>query len=250
MPGNLAELRPLIFAAAFVGVAVLLVGWMVAETPTLFVGVDPGDSAIVEGSTSPLSLLAWNETYILNITDTFEYLIEIGAWDVRVEKWDSTKSFYMETYNYWSIFNWNMDPFYWYKDNVDVTHDYGYPTPSRERIDISQLDADFAANKTLEYKAKNTRTEFSVTFGFNSTKYDEPHDAYDGDEMQMIFGVAWDERDSNVNAIGFISGLFTFSLPGVPIYVSALIWVMLFPPLAYLTFIFVIKVIGAVFGGG
>ena len=250
MPGNIAELRPLIFIAAFVGLSVALVGWMVMESPTLFLGANAGSSSTGDSSQSPLDLMAWNETYVLNVTDTFEYTFQVGGWNVRVEKWTSTKSFYMETYAYWSIFNWNFDAFRWHKDGVDVTHDYPYPTPSSQRLDITQLDSDFAEGKGLGYKAKNSRTEFSVTFVFNTTEYDTPTDAYDGNHMHMIFNVDFDDRNTSINAVSFIAGLFTFSVPGVPTYVSVIIWLMMFPPLAYLTFIFVLKIVGAVFGGG
>jgi len=248
MPGNLAELRPLIFICAFIGLAVLLVGWMVTESPTLFLGADAGSSSTGSSSQNPLSLMAWNETYILNITDTLTYTFKVGGWNVHVEKCEDTKGFFMETYDYWWIFYWNYDAFRWFKDGVDITHEYG--ELMKERIDLTQLDSDFAEGKSLGYDAKNSRTQFFVTFAFNTTKYELPTDAFDGDEMHMIFNIDWDDRNTNINALSFIAGLFTFSVPGAPIYVSAIIWLMLFPPLAYLTFIFVLKILGAIFGGG
>ena len=249
MPGNLAELRPLVFIVSFVGLSVLLIGWMVTETPTLFLGADSGSSSTGTSSQNPSELMAWNETYTLNITDTFGYTFKVGGWNVRFEKWTSTHSFYMETYDAWWIFNWNFDPFRWFKDGLDVTHVYsGQPNP--ERLDVSQLDSDFAKGKGLGYDAKNSRTQFSVSFAFNTTKYAKPSDAYDGNEMYLMFNVGYDERNTNINLLGFISGLFTFSLPGLPVQVNLIIWLMIFPSLAYLVFIIVLKIIGSVFGGG
>lgn len=257
MPGNLAELRPLIFIASFIGLTVLMVGWMVTESPILFIGADPGGSSTGEGSTSPMSLLAWNETYVLNLTNNMPppFQFEIGNWKMIVQKYvpPTGPGLSVETYESWWVFTWNFDPFRWYKDGNEVSvpgHTLAYG--DMFFIEPSRLDSDFTNEGTsgLKYTIKNTRTQMDVSFAFNTTLYDNPSDAYSANDIGLIFDIDWNERNTSVNAISFISGLFTFSLPGVPIYVSVILWVMMFPPLAYLTFIFVIKVLGAVFGGG
>lgn len=254
MPGNLAELRPLIFICAFVGMAVLLVGWMVTESPTLFLGADPGSSSTAEGSTSPLSLMAWNETYILNLTNNMPppFQFEIGGWKVIAQKY-AAPGLSIETYDSWWIFIWNLDPFRWYKDGVEVSisgHTIAYG--DMFFIQPSQLDSDFTTEGAsgLKYAIKNTRTQMDVFFVFNITTYAKPSDAYSANDITLIFNIDFNNRHTSINALGFVSGLFTFSIPGVPIYINAIIWLMLFPPLAYLVFIIVLKIIGAIFGGG
>jgi hypothetical protein len=250
MPGNLAELRPLIFICAFVGMTVLLVSLMVSESPTMFSGASAGSSATGTDSTNPLNIVAWNQTYILNITDPHaNYYFVVQGWNIAVECMDILNShcIAMHTYDYWWIFNWNIDHFKWYEQNGTEVSTPGYQA---QWLNMYTLDSDFAANKPLTYNAKNSKTMMQVTFAFNTTAYSKPSLAYSAGDLRMIFNMNLSERNTSLNALTFISGLFTFSLPGMPFVVNAIIWIMIFPALMYLSFIFVIKMLGAVLGGG
>ena len=253
--GDISEMRAVIVILAFVVFTVTLVGLMVSESPSMFMGIAQGSSGTgTDQTTSPSSLLAWNSTYILNITGTFEYEFHVGGWNVRVEKWDnhwSTDGFFMETYDAWWIFNWNFDQFKWFKEGTDVSIFAEIPpAPSQWRIPISRLDLDFANGKSLTYQAKNTKTQWDISFNFNSSKFAKPSDALYGNEMYMFFELDFNDRSTSINALSFIGGIFTFSLPGLPFIPNLILWLMIFPAAMYLVFIFVLRIIGAVFGGG
>jgi hypothetical protein len=253
--GDISEMRAVIVILAFVVFTVSLVGLMVSESPSMFMGIAQGSSGVdTSQSVSPSGIIAWNETYTLNLTHAmpppFEF--QIGGWNVMAQKYDSP-GLSIETYDAWWIFMWNLDPFKWYHNGVEVsisgsTIAYGqmyFITPS-------QLDSDFAAKGVsgLKYTIKNTRTQMDVTFAFNTTKYATPSLAYLGNEISLIFDLNWNERNTSVNALAFISGIFTFSLPGLPFIPNLILWLIIFPAAMYLAFIFVLRVIGAVFGGG
>jgi hypothetical protein len=250
MPGNLAELRPLIFVAAFVGFIVLMFGIMVAESPSLFMGATTGSSSITNSTTSPnpLNLLAWNSTYILNITDSSDasYHFVIQGWNVAVFTYDQwgIKKIDMATYSEWWIFKWDWDDFAWYKDGVQVSEQ------GEIWFNLYVLDTHYSQNKTLNYLAKNTKTQLTVYFVFNTTAYAKPTDAYSAGGLAMVFQQDFNDRNTSVNALSFLAGLFTFSLPGMPWQINMLIWIAIFPALMYLAFIFVLKILGAIFGGG
>ena len=256
--GDISEMRAVIVILAFVVFTVTLVGLMVSESPSMFIGITQGSSGFSGTSTdetSPSNLVSWNETYILNITGTFEYNFQIGGWNVRVEKWAiyhlPEDGLCMKTYDAWWIFEWNFDEFKWFKEGIDVSvlAYIPYVNP-RWCIPIARLDQDFANGKSLTYQAKNSKTQLDVSFSFNNSKFAKPSDAFYGNEMYMVFKLDFNDRNTSINALSFIGGIFTFSLPGLPFIPNLILWLLIFPAAIYLAFIFVLRIIGAVFGGG
>jgi hypothetical protein len=248
--GDISEMRAVIVILAFVVFTVTLVGLMVSESPLMFSGMTSGNSAINNngGATSPTTLLAWNSTYVLNITDSSDasYHFVIQGWNVAVFTVDSWghKEIDMATYSTWWIFEWDWDDFVWYKDNVQVSN------LNDIWFSMFVLDTHYSQNKTLDYVAQNSKTRMTVTFVFNQTAYTKPSDAYSAGGLSMVFQQDFNDRNTSINALSFIAGIFTFSLPGLPFIPNLILWIMIFPALMYLSFIFVLRVIGAVFGGG
>jgi len=226
---------------------------MVMENPTLFPGVSEGEAPGGESATNPLSLMAWNTTYVANLTDpSAEYTFVLSGWNIRVKATSivlTTGQISMQTYASWWVFEWDKDVFKWYKDgvlksqiNILISYD--------EFLSMDTLDADYVENTTISYTAKNSHTSMIVAFTFNFTDYATPSEAYADGALSMVFDVEFSERNTSLNILGFISQLFTFSLPGTPWAVNTLLWLMIFPATFYLCFIVVLKVIGAIFGGG
>jgi len=252
MPGNLAELRPLVFIAAFVGFTVLIVSMMVTESPEMFGGQTTGSSTIYTSGVSPMELLAWNSTYTLQLTSLNGYWeFTYGGRNIAFGTQALAQHYlYSETYDKFWIFYYNIELFKWYDKNNNPlqmwTINAGIGVP------LSQLNADYASGNlsALIYTLKNSKTSYQASFGFNTTTYATPDDALVAGQLCMTVNQGWEPSGSSFSALGFISGLFLFSLPGVPVVVNALLWLMIFPALFYLAFIFVLKMLGAIFGGG
>lgn len=248
MPGNLAELRPLAFIAAFVGMFVLIVGLMVTESPVMFAEQTPGIAHEGADSTNPSTMLAWNQSYVLNITDpNIDYPFEILSWNVLVRTLDyfgywPFHYIRMCTYDRWWIFEYNIDWFEWYARN-------GTKVSVERAMHMATLDSFFAAGRELTFTLKNGRTTMTTTLTFN-TSYSKPSDAFTAGQMYMIFGMDWNERNTSVDVLGFISQLFLFQLPNTPPIIAMILWMAMFPSIAYLTAIFILKIVGAIFGGG
>jgi len=240
--GDISEMRGLIVVFCIIAVSITLIALM----PTEFYTATAGSPET--GSVTPTGIMAWNETYILNITDTFAYTFQIGGWNIRVEKWP--EGLHIETYDSWWVFVWNFDGFKWFKDGIEVSQYYDFPAIDRWLIEPSQLDDDFASGKGLAYKIRNSKTEMDVSFAFNETAFDTPSDAYVGNDIRLIFNLDFDDRNTSINALNLIGMLFTASIPNVDPTINLLISFPIWACTGYLVFIFVLRIIGAVFGGG
>jgi len=247
--GDISEMRAVIVILAFVVFTVTLVGLMVSESPSMFMGIAQGSSGTSTDQTaSPSSLLAWNQSYslVLNVSDAY---FPLGGWNVLVSKLEwGEKGIFMTTYDSWWIFQWNFDDFKWYTpDNQEVTHILSSGIPS---LLLNTIDSEYAVSNNTKYIAKNTKTQFGIFFTWNKTAYATPSNAYDNNSLVMIFNIDFNDRNTSINALSFIGGIFTFSLPGLPFIPNLILWLMIFPAAMYLAFIFVLRIIGAVFGGG
>jgi len=191
--------------------------------------------------------LSWNETYTHNLTGQWKNFV-IGGWNVRVFEWQNAIEIY--TYDYWWRIEWNHDWFAWYKNGKEVSEKFYMYDEEGIWIKLLQIDKDFNKSKKLQYDLRNSRTKMIVTFAFNTTAYALPSMAYNAHDAFLIFNIKFDDRNTSVNALNMIGMLFTASLPGVNPILNYLIAIPLWICSLYLVFIFVLRIIGAVFGGG
>lgn len=266
--GNMSEYRGLIVIITFVSITLLIIGMAVSETPDMFATSNTQGSSPLSGSNvpGPSGFFAWNETTTIQLNDTnFEQTLSIGGTEMMFgDRSDggSIKFLQVETYqSFYGMFLYNREDFTWYnKTNqlqVSSKHDVYSKSPytlrqSQEVMDMNDVDIAYANGNisALTYELKNTRTKITVSLGFNFTEYDTPSLALADEGLFFDINQQFDDRDTSINLIAFISGLFLFSIPGVDPTVCAIISFALDSALIYITFIFVLRIIGAVFGGG
>lgn len=256
--GDLSEYRGIIVAVSFVSLAVILVTLMVAQSPALFTSASQGTTAVGEGSVvnNPNDLLAWNESLTLTLgpgglPKNVTYF-QVAGWNAYIQCYDTTyfgeNRMEMATYDAWWIFKWNFQEFRWYKDSEEVsTYDSPYYF-----LALPTLNSDYTAEgmNGLQYQAKNSLTTFTVSFAFNDTTYASPNAAFAGNELYAHFNVDFSDRNTSINVIALLGGIFTFSLPGFDPTMQLVIMIPIYAAFAYIIFIVVLRVIGAVFGGG
>lgn len=240
--GDISEMRGLIVVFCIIAVSITLIALMPSEFYTATA------TSPETGSATPTGLMAWNETYVLNITGTFAYYFQVGGYNIRVEKWPQGLN--IETYDSWWIFVWNFDIFKWFKNGVEVSTYYHMPIGDKWLLEPSQMDSDFASGEGLNYEIKNSKTQLRVNLAFNTTLFTNPSDAYTGNAMGLIFNIDFDDRNTSINALNLIGMLFTASIPNVDPTINLLISFPIWACTGYLVFIFVLRIIGAVFGGG
>lgn len=260
--GDISEMRAVVVVLAFVIFTVTFVGLMVTESPSMFFGITQGSSGtpVGDSATSPSELLAWNSTYQQPINDTLgsNYPFDLGGWHFRLSYWlpgASTKYVSMETYDFFLFFSYNIEDMSWYDAENNLKSGY-YEVSyhiDKTAILLSVMDSDYATGGlgALSYKVQNSKTRLTLNFWFDTTTYDNCTDALtSGGTIYMLVGQDFADRNTSINALSFISGIFTFNLPGLPFVINLIIWLSMFPALIYLAFIFILRIIGAVFGGG
>ena len=182
-------------------------------------------------------------------------------------------------------YRYNQEDFKWYNQNgTDTTTNieievndgnaiFGnvYHWVSHDVLTLAQVDMDaHTQNSTLnntlynpqiQYTLKSSSTTFQAQFSYNISAFTAPSQAYQnltrmGNEtstggLSLTIGIDFSERASQINAWDLITGFLFFQLiPQLPTTISLLIEVPIWIAEAYLIFIFILRVIGAVFGGG
>ena len=120
-------------------------------------------------------------------------------------------------------------------------------------LGVTQLDSDYASDdlEGLEYVIKfGETTQFYVFFAFNETTYATPQDAWEQSELHEFWGMNFDQAKTGYAAWDLIAMLLFFNLPTVHFLINALLAVPLWIAIAYLSYILILRAIGAVFGGG
>jgi hypothetical protein len=177
----------------------------------------------------------------------------------------------LEVCDEWWDYRYNREDFTWFNQNgteSTSTHNVHGAIGGNDEIHkvltLSQMDIDCRSthNNTYSpetfYTARSSRTTFHVIFNYNRTAFDYPTAAYEGTGdpthtcgLAMSIGQEFSERMTQINAWTLITGLLFFQLiPDLPFIVNVLIEVPIWICEAYLIFIFALRVIGAVFGGG
>ncbi len=188
-----------------------------------------------------LGLLAWNSTVTMNITDNNFHYQTINGYDLAVLTVDNEVEIY--TYAQWWVFVWDQDGFQWYNQtNLRIDSSYW----------LALADIQNYSNP-YQFTIKNSKTKMLLTMSFNDTAYTSFEDALDNDELYFTFNLNWDDRNTGLNALSLVSLILTGSLPNVhPVLngVFAFIGWSFIAAGVYLAFIFTLRIVGAVFGGG
>lgn len=234
--GDMSELRTLIVIFVTVTATIALVVIMPSEFYTAsneyYGGPDDVDA---------LSLLAWNSTYTLNVTDDNFHYQTINGYNVAVLTVSNEIEMY--TYAQWSVFVWDQDGFQWYnRTNVRIDDTFW----------LSLADIQNYSNP-YQFQTKNGKTKMAVTISYNDTSYTSFSDALDNDDLQFTFNLDWEDRNTGLNALSLVAMILTGSLPSVhPVLngIFAFIGWAFIAAGVYLAFIFTLRLVGAVFGGG
>lgn len=105
----------------------------------------------------------------------------------------------------------------------------------------------------LSFVIQSSRGSFELKFTYDHSAYTSPLDAYNHMHLSMIVSVDFSERATQINAWTLILGILFINTNAIQGMDQTVIWIIRLPIIAcllYLSFIFVLRVIGAVFGGG
>jgi len=240
--GDISEMRGLIvvicFLASFFLLASLIPSQFMSSAVNATGSPNPTDNLDSYG------VIAWNQTETLQLLDAggINYTT-LKGYNIAIASTGSSASLFGWTYAEWWGFTWAIDYFQWNHRNGSLIATQFFP--------VSLLDSMATDNEPLEFQLKNSHAWFNIYFTYNTTTYASPSLALAGDALYMNFHAGFDEMGSQINAWTLLTGVLFFQpIAGIPYYLSLLIAFPIWICLAYLIFIFVLRMIGAVFGGG
>lgn len=103
------------------------------------------------------------------------------------------------------------------------------------------------------YTLKCDHVYIDVFITYNQTAYGTVEDAFDNQALYFIFGIEWSQKGTSQDAWSLISDVLLFRMVGgleENWFIYAFISVPMWLAGIYISFIIVLRVIGALFGGG
>ena len=130
-----------------------------------------------------------------------------------------------------------------------LVHQGGGSYLTGDVIPISYLQEDENDGEDLAYTLKNDYTMLTVRFAYNTTAYGNVTNAFNNNALETIFNQDWDDRNTSFNAFSFVGTLLTFNIPA-PYPFNYILAAPILAAIVYMLFIFALRLVGAVFGGG
>lgn len=259
--GAMAELRPIIVIGTFMAIVIILIGII----PSQMFGSQSPELSTIPSNTSWSSILATNDTMSYNLTGGDHNFgnKDFGGWHLNLfEMHDGSFKpvLLMQVADAWYFYFYNKEDFLWTLVNqtvisifVNVYDPIGtWPWQQHNVLKISVLDNLTSGNGTLPiFYLKSSRATIMAYLVYNQTAYAYPSLAYNAGNMVIVLGIDFNERNTQINAWTVIGALLTFQLiPNCDAVISLIIEIPMWLAEIYVVFILVLRVIGAVFGGG
>lgn len=258
--GDISELRGLVTVGTFLGVAVLLIGWIPSDL------YDSPEMRLIETpegvfETIDIYSFAEAESFLMNETGGgtlwfdstyYEMDVDIGNHDIDfyykkiAESGKATRLFhyYFELWGLWPANHYLR----WY-DRHGVERGTGAVNSYLE-ISVIEENVEPTSEATSRFKASCDHTSYYVTFVYNASDYNTYEEAWTGGELGVHFGVNFDDVGTSYSAFDIIAGILFFSMPNTNVYINAMISIPIWIAVGYIIFILVLRAIGAIFGGG
>jgi hypothetical protein len=250
--GDLSEMRGLIIIGSVIGVFILLYGWM----PSQLVYPESGMTNLnipqyFEGQSTVL----YNNTfYSINFTlDAISYPAWWGYWGQKFTFADSKYLF-----GYWNTTNYSGHTPEFICDVIDAYDIYvatcSFSTKTTDygtALSYTELDALKASGGDLQFSVTcSGYASFTIMLAYDEDVYSTPTQAFQADAMKIQVGQTIDQIGTATSATGILWNVLTFQWLSVNPYLAALLAIPFWIATAYLIFIVVLRMAGAIFGGG
>jgi len=241
--GDISEIRGLVVIGTFLTIVFLIIGWISSAFYTLEEGRLLGVSEFFESS----ELVHWNATYTISIADEIygEYWgkEEFGH-DMYFFAFGAYGEYYMENthgYRFWG--EWTGG------HRMNWINEQGINRGLR--LFAEEIEKDWDPEKKLaSYIVKCKHFYIRADIGYNTSLYSTLTEAWDAKDLHVLFGINWEQRGTTWDAWSLIANIWFFRGLDVNPYVNALIAIPIWIAIAYLSFILVLRALGAFFGGG
>jgi len=254
--GDISELRGLAVVISFLGILILLINYI---PPQFYVESYEGRTVVVpdEFGAENMIAIAYNWTLTLDDSGSLQYyplspplngwfyyyiIQDIGGHNLAL--FDRQASRELVVYHYWS------------GQQISLIHRFDWAnmeTGENRGVSLtdSEIDVDYN-QESMKYRLTCAQNDLRLValFAFNETLYSLPSDAWDANALKVLIGVEFDQVLTTMNAWGLIGMLLFFQLPGIHPIINAIIALPLWICIAYISFILILRTIGAIFGGG
>lgn len=253
--GDISELRGLVFCVSFLGLLVLLYLWMPAQ---LFTSEEYRDVEVPD-------IFEGIDVYSFADTDTFT-MNETGGFDPPLES-----SYYVYELDDGDGYFGGHDIDFWYKDAnesdhfvknqhlysvflIILVHDMNFYDHNGVNLgtllNVSDIEDNSLDNYTSRFNVKCEHLSYTAIFAYNATLYGNFTHAWDYHGLNVFCGISFDQVSTSYNAFDLIGKLLFWQLPEVETHVNAIISLPIWASICYLVYIFILRTIGAIFGGG
>jgi len=246
--GDISEMRGLVTVISFIGCFALILSLIPSQF--LIAGYE-GRTVTPPDYFEAIDIQSFKETWVYTMNETGGGLhygmywvdVDIGSrdFDLAYRPANETDHNIVLTH-YWS--EWIILPF---SHRMDFINKEGISRG--DILEEDELNNDYN-NENSQYKAECSHFFVRVYFGYNETLYSSPIDAYDHHGLTILIGINFDQAGTGYNAWDLIGMLLFFQLPDIHWIINILIAIPLWACIAYLTYIFILRTIGAIFGGG
>lgn len=258
--GDRSELSTIIIIGTFITLLVAMIALMPAD---FFYPTETEAAIQFESGFDVRGLLSYNQTEELAQSD-METLNFPGIGTTRYEDWGKDEFGHNMR---WHLKELGVDSFTFNQHGYTLFdlgtlwtggHNQEWITEAGisrgSFIFVSDLEADYdGAINATRYKVRCEHFYWEAAFTYNVTAFSGFADAIDNDGLFLVAGFDWDQIGTTYNAWGIISGVLLFDLPGdleSNVWVYVIVSVPLWLAALYVSFILILRAIGAVFGGG
>lgn len=252
--GDVSEIRILLVAGCLIGIFAYLLVTMpqpllpASERETASItypdGWESGDLLYLSET--------WNSTSISNTTDV-EFVLG-GRTHRLVGSETATNGPSIILFEYW--YSWDLGPIkMFYKlEPCDWLDSTGYYVDAdfqnallMESLDNSSYSPD---ERFIGRWTEHSQFKAYIIFNFNQTAYPTWESAMDDGALNMWIGVQFDQTNTAYNSWDIVGMILFFNMPDIDPFLNAIIAVPVWIAIAYVSFILILRAIGAIFGGG
>lgn len=244
--GDISEYRGLLTAITFMGIFTLLLSLMPSQFYDETAQAGLVNVTVPESWTST-ELLYLAETYNTTLGNATETDFDLGGRSFNLDGGVNTDlnvntTMLFEFWYDWIFFRTEV-PCRWKNHLGQLVNS------SHENVLWwEEIDAQYSQDE--RFIAEWDDYQMYVTFSFDNSTYDSFEEAFYWGELGFWVGIQFDQINTSYNAWDIIGMLLFFSLPNVHPVINALIAIPIWIVIVYVSFILVLRVIGAVFGGG
>lgn len=249
MPGNIAELRGLVTVVSFLSLFAVLT---VMIPPQFFAESYEGRELSVPEYFEGIDFQYFAETWNYQMNETGGYSVlemyhvdigdagTIGGHKVQLVYSEANRTHHdirvTHIYYQWVIF--------------PADHDMEFLFQGASRgttLTATELNSDIG-NGQATYSVQCEHVLLRMSFGYNTTTYDDVTTAWNHHDVYVFVGIDFDQVNTTLNAWSIIGMILFFQMPDVHVAINMVIAIPLWICIAYLAYVLILKAIPFVSG--